>query len=210
MFAMPTMSYGQSVPPVMAAMSQGVASNTTIGNIPTRTVYSAIALPNLQNQRGGGAAYTAQPSISAPTLASPMVAAQSLASLTSAGGSADFSVAFFAQLLGQSSAAVQSQLTISFPNPVPLRAGDPAIFDVYSNIKYMPSATSAPTPAAMPTTAPPLPVPQQVAVAEPQRAAPAEIVMQTAVVMNKKSPEEAYRLAVERKVAAIDVETNVA
>ena len=90
MFSMPATTYGQTLPPITLALSQGVASATTIGSIPSRAVYSAIALPELQNQRGGGAAYTAVSGVATAATQPVASAAQNLARIQSAGGSADY------------------------------------------------------------------------------------------------------------------------
>lgn len=135
MLTLPAMAYSQVQPPLaMSTLAQGSASDTTLGSIPSRSVYSAIPLPELQNQRGGGAAYTALPTPQAiPSTTAPPFPA-SLTTLISAGSGPDFSVAFFAQLLGQSDINAQSEITRNFRDAVPLRPQNPELLAVYRDI----------------------------------------------------------------------------
>lgn len=230
MFAMPAITYGQVLPPVMSVVAQGISSETTIGSIPSRVVYSAIALPELQNQRGGGAAYGAMPTASAAMPLSAASASQQLAGLSSPGGSPDFSVAFFAQLLGQSSEETQSQLTTTFRDAVPIRLGSPEMFELYSEVKYLPSMAAKPVPAptypAVEIKTAPTPEAAKLPV-NPQAVIGAAVVMKNSFsyaplhsqitytppvrsgtgqsrVMSQKSPEEAYMQAASRKVEAAE------
>lgn len=134
MLTLPAMAYSQVQPPLaMSALAQGSASDTTLGSIPSRSVYSAIPLPELQNQRGGGATYTALPTPQAQSTNSTPFPA-SLTNLISAGSAPDFSVAFFAQLLGQSDITAQSEITRNFRDAVPLRPQNPESLPVYQDI----------------------------------------------------------------------------
>jgi hypothetical protein len=229
MFSFPAMPYAQVPPPVMTAVTQGISSDTTLGSIPARAVYSAIAVPELQNQRGGGAPYTALSSAAIPSAASTGNIALQLAQLGTAGGSPDFSVAFFAQLLAQSESETQTQITQLFRDAVPLKPGNPELFEAYAEIKYLPSRAAVP---AAPEKAPAPPV----ATAMPNSSRQPMVTMQHAFsyapfgksqilyepppsvprppqnqrILGSKTPAESYLLTHQRKVTAAESEMDAA
>ncbi len=173
--------YGQMTPPALAVISHGLPSDTTHGSIPSRTVYSAIALPALQNQREGQGPLRASAGVPAMATGAPPTAF-SLAQLANPGGSPDHSVAFFAQLLAQSGAETQAELTSSFSGPVPLRPGDPTLLTMFSEIKYMPSGARITAPAVpaeaesrQSETQAPLPAPREAPVASATGTVPPQL-----------------------------------
>lgn len=138
-----------------AVVDQNVPAEASLGSLPSKSVYGAIATPALNNQRGSQAAI---PSPFVQT--APQTPAQStlfnLSALSSPGGSPDFSSAFFTQLLAQSSPEMQAGIASSFAGAAHLRPGDPAVLASFSFVKYLPSDASKPEPR--PLRVNPLPV----------------------------------------------------
>jgi hypothetical protein len=144
MFSAASFAQSYAPPPALAGVSQGAPSETTLGSIPSRMVYSAIALPAATNQRGS---QTPLPTLKAPQtpVAAPSTAFV-LSTLASPGGSPDFSVAFFTQLLAQSDIPTQTTLTQLFRDAVPTRpAAQPSaeVFELFA------APPKAPAPSAI-------------------------------------------------------------
>ncbi len=133
--ALPAPSYSYT------AVSQPL-STPSLGSLPSSFVHSAVALPALNNQRGGQSGLVAPLAQTAPQTAS-QTTYFNLNVLANTGGSPDFSSAFFTQLLAQSNAETQATIANSFST---LHAGDPEILTAFSNVKYMPSAAAKPQP----------------------------------------------------------------
>jgi len=129
-------------PPITASVVYGAASGTQLGNIPQQVVPSTIVSPQVQNNKQGVAIPTYGNTGAVATFTAP----PNYLALSSPGATPNYSVAFFAQLLAQSSPADQSLLTRTFPNPVPFNISQPETMESFAAIKFLPSNAAKPLP----------------------------------------------------------------